>query len=164
MNIEIDGKDYVVKEGMSQAVMNAFKKGADVVVKKACQKCGFQMPAFSGRYPNNCPVCGSSFAGDLAESFGAFLDGNCVGILEKAEVIVEGAFGEQDIEINEIVDWVVGLAKKGIIKSKADLNEQLKNLKTGKTGTTYSIDTIKNNFSEIVKRIGKKMKDENVKL
>jgi hypothetical protein len=79
--ITIDEKKY----GLSQGMLNAFKKGADIAVKKVCQRCGFHMPQFSGRYPTMCPLCGDEFEAatdvDMMEKYGAYIDGKCVAIM-----------------------------------------------------------------------------------
>ena len=64
-----DGKEFVIDEkkfSITQGVANAFRKPelakGKIMVKKICSHCNFHMPAFTGRYPNNCPLCGTPFS------------------------------------------------------------------------------------------------------
>jgi uncharacterized Zn finger protein (UPF0148 family) len=51
------GKTFSITLGMA----NALKKGDKLKWKKVCHSCGFNMPAYAGSYPVNCPICGVAF-------------------------------------------------------------------------------------------------------
>lgn len=162
--ITINETGYEIKEGMSQAVLTAFHGGADVIVKKLCPQCGFALPVFSGRYPNMCPVCGAEFEPKpvKVEGFGAYLDGKCVGLLN---LVDEGKSGAES-DVNVYVDHIMGLVKSGDIKNKKELTTELNKIKTPKSGekTKWDAESLKNDFSGVVKAVGKQLKKDNVKL
>jgi hypothetical protein len=51
------GKTYTITAGMA----NALKKGEKLKWKRVCERCGFNMPSYSGPYPKNCPICAAPF-------------------------------------------------------------------------------------------------------
>lgn len=159
--IKVGGK----RLGLSQGMIRAFSKGADIVVKKVCNKCGFHMPAFSGRYPNACPLCGDDFtADDIEESFGAYKNGKCIGILTPIKSLKEGAFSEMDIDIQSIIDDFVRQRKAGEITSKDDLLKKIRALSMGKNipkGVDPNI--VKTNISDIAKGIADAFRKKGIK-
>ena len=152
--VTIDEKKF----GVSQGTLNAFRKGADITIKKVCPKCGFALPVFSGRYPKNCPLCGTEFEPEMPveEKYAAFVDNKCVGILVKLpeKKIDEGKFKEQEIDIQDIVNHFVDLRKSGKIKTKKQFQNIFNDIPNGKN-IPKGIDpkTIKANIARIAKDI-----------
>ena len=80
------------------------------------------------------------------------------------DIINDAKFSEIDLEITEIVDWLIDLMNKKHIKTKKDLEQKIMELDGGQLGTTWSKDARVKYQGEMVKRLQKKMKDEKIKL
>jgi uncharacterized Zn finger protein (UPF0148 family) len=51
------GTAHSLTDGMKKALFNNSGFGIKTL-KKECDKCGFLMPKYKGRYPKACPMCG----------------------------------------------------------------------------------------------------------
>jgi len=79
------------------------------------------------------------------------------------ESVTEGAFSEIDLELNEIVEYIIGLIDKGLVSSKKEMAIKIKEVRNGQLGTTWSKDARKNT-SEIMKRLTVAMKKQKITL
>lgn len=51
--------DKIINETYSKSMLKAMGQNVGrVAIKKVCDKCGFLMPKYVGKYPNFCPICG----------------------------------------------------------------------------------------------------------
>jgi hypothetical protein len=166
--ISEDGKEFIIDEKkftITQGVANAFRKPelayGKIMVKKICSKCNFHMPAFTGRYPSNCPLCGTPFAQSEKVKYSLNTEGRCIAVLEELK---EGKFKEISQEIDVTVDDIVQQIKDRKVKNNRDLNNLLKKMKSGKDlPSGVQTSTVKNNFSKIVTGISAKIKKDKVK-
>lgn len=166
--ISEDGKEFIIDEKkftITQGVANAFRKPelayGKIMVKKICSKCNFHMPAFTGRYPSNCPLCGTPFAQSEKVKYSLNTEGRCIAVLEELK---EGKFKEISQEIDMTVDDIVQQIKDRKVKNNRDLNSLLKKMKSGKDlPSGVQTSTVKNNFSKIVTGISAKIKKDKVK-
>jgi hypothetical protein len=166
--ISEDGKEFIIDEKkftITQGVANAFRKPelayGKIMVKKICSKCNFHMPAFTGRYPSNCPLCGTPFAQSEKVKYSLNTEGRCIAVLEELK---EGKFKEISQEIDVTVDDIVQQIKDRKVKNNRDLNSLLKKMKSGKDlPSGVQTSTVKNNFSKIVTGISAKIKKDKVK-
>lgn len=80
------------------------------------------------------------------------------------EEIFEGKFAEIDLELNEIVKYLVGLMDKNLVKTKKDLNQKLKELRGGQLGTTWSKEARTKRVDELQTRLADAMNKAKITL
>ena len=166
----INEKKFMITQGIA----NAFRKPdlikGNVVIKKVCSNCNFHMPSFAGKYPTNCPLCGTPFDVEMKvsqekkikERFAVYEKDECVYVVEE---IKEGKFKDIEIEKDMVVDYVVGMVKSKKINNKKDLMSLMKDMKSGKKlPKDVDKNIVKNNFSEIVTNVGQRLRKERLKI
>ena len=166
----INEKKFMITQGIA----NAFRKPdlikGNVVIKKVCSNCNFHMPSFAGKYPTNCPLCGTPFEQKfkvsqekkIKERFAVYEKDECVYVVEE---IKEGKFKDIEIEKDMVVDYVVGMVKSKKINNKKDLMSLMKDMKSGKKlPKDVDKNIVKNNFSEIVTNVGQRLRKERLKI
>ena len=128
------------------------------------------MPSFAGKYPTNCPLCGTPFDVEMKvsqekkikERFAVYEKDECVYVVEE---IKEGKFKDIEIEKDMVVDYVVGMVKSKKINNKKDLMSLMKDMKSGKKlPKDVDKNIVKNNFSEIVTNVGQRLRKERLKI
>ena len=166
----INEKKFMITQGIA----NAFRKPdlikGNVVIKKVCSNCNFHMPSFAGKYPSNCPLCGTPFdktfkvsqEKKIKERFAVYEKDECVYVVEE---IKEGKFKDIEIEKDMVVDYVVDMVKNKKIKNKKDLMGLMKDMKSSKKlPKDVNKNIVKDNFSEIVTSVGQRLRKERLKI
>tara|TARA_E500000318_G_scaffold13655_1_gene13074 strand:- start:15154 stop:15903 length:750 start_codon:yes stop_codon:yes gene_type:complete len=168
-NARINEKRFMITQGIA----NAFRKPdlikGNVVIKKVCSSCNFHMPSFAGKYPTNCPLCGTPFEQKfkvskekIKERFAIYEKDRCVHVVEE---IVEGKFKDIEIEKDMVVDYVVDMVRSKKIKNKKDLMSLMKDMKSSKKlPKNVDKNIVKDNFSEIVTSVGQRLRKEGLKI
>jgi hypothetical protein len=165
--IVFERKKYMITQGIANAFRKPDLLKGNMIVKKVCEECHFHMPAFAGRYPDNCPLCGTPFKVEfknqekVKEKIAVYEGDKCLFV---AEEIKEGKFKEISLEIDMIIDDVVSKVKSKELKNNRDLMKLLKDMKSGKklpSGVRKS--TVQDNFSKIAAGVANKLRKERIK-
>ena len=165
--IVFERKKYMITQGIANAFRKPDLLKGNMIVKKVCEECHFHMPSFAGRYPDNCPLCGTPFKVEfknqekVKEKIAVYEGDKCLFV---AEEIKEGKFKEISLEIDMIIDDVVSKVKSKELKNNRDLMKLLKDMKSGKnlpSGVRKS--TVQDNFSKIAAGVANKLRKERIK-